>query len=475
MGIYVPHPPLGRLNTYLLWRSGQCQHVVLVRGRCPTGPDEAMASERDVVGGLYNLHLGTNVSIGQLVTDPNLLVTGRPPSAVHIVGVYRPRDVNSLFWFGQNYFGQHGSQIGASLSDLPTIDPLLVARSKFMTMPPGNYVEADFDYLLTPSAVRLNNVAAERQRVVGIKQDQRHLQLFVQTGLLPVLDAASYEHRLIDIGTLLVILQLALLAWLVLFQVVGDAIEARGDEIAMAKLRGHRPWPTILFGLGEPVALLALAVPVGLFAALGITHLFAASVLVAGIPVLLTWSALGTALVAFAGGLIAAALAAQRTLTRSVLDQWRHTDRRPGHGRLALVIDLLLAAAAITGLVVLLHTRHAQSSGNTTALLAPALLVFAVGIVGVRLLPLACRRIARRTRGTRRVGAFLAACQVARRPVGLRLAALLAVAVGLATFGVAGETVTSANRMARADAEIGAPRAVAVQFSPGLDPVRAAR
>jgi hypothetical protein len=472
---YIPHPPLGHVNTYLLWRSGQCGHVVIVKGRCPTGPDEAMASERDVAGGLFHLDLGSDVSLGQIVSNATFIGPQRAPSPVRIVGVYRPRDVNSLFWFGQNYFGQHGASIGASLTDVPTIDPLLVARSKFTTLPVGNFVEADFDYLLTPSAVRLNNVAAERQRVAGILHDQRRFQLFAQTGLLPVLDAASHEHRLIDIATLLVVLQLALLAWLVLFQVVGDAIEARGDEIAMAKLRGYRAWPTIRFGLGEPVAMLAIAVPIGLFAALGVTHVFAASVLVAGIPVLLTWSALGTPLIAFAGGLVAAALAAHRTLTRSVLDQWRHTDRRPGHGRLALVIDVLLAGAALTGLIVLLNTRHAQSSGNTTALLAPALLVFAVGIVGVRLLPLVCRSVARRTRGTRRVGAFLAACQVARRPVGLRLAALLAVAVGLATFGVAGETVTSANRTARADAEVGAPRVVAVQFSPGLDPVRATR
>jgi hypothetical protein len=480
-GFYTPHslgisiPQEGQINTYLLWRSGQCRHVVIVQGHCPSGPGEIMASERDVASGLYHLHLGTHVTFGPLVSDPNVLIAAPPPSPARVVGVYRPRDVTSSFWFGQNYFGQHGGQIGAQLDLAPTIDPMLVARSKFTTLARGNYVESDFDYLLTPSAVRLDNVAAERARVDWILNHQRRFHLFAQTGLLPVIDAANHEHRLIDISTLLVILQLALLAWLVLFQVVGDAIEARGDEIAMAKLRGYGAWPTIRFGLGEPVALLAIAIPIGLFAAFGITHLFASAILFPGIPVVLTWAALGTAFLAFAGGLVAAGLAAQRTLTRSVLDQWRHTDRRPGHGRLALGIDALLAAAAVAGLVVLLQTRHAQSSGNTTALLAPALLVFAVGIIGVRLLPLLSRRIARRTRGTRRVGTFLAACQVARRPVGLRLAALLAVAVGLATFGVAGETVATANRAARADAEVGASRVVAVQFSPGLDPVRATR
>ncbi|HEU5266870.1 MAG TPA: FtsX-like permease family protein, partial [Jatrophihabitans sp.] len=226
---------------------------------------------------------------------------------------------------------------------------------------------------------------------------------------------------------------------------------------------------------GEPLVLLAAAVPIGILLALGITQLFAASVLVTGVPIVLTWSAVGTALIAFAGGAVAAALAGHRTLTRSVLEQWRHTTRAPGHGRLVLLLDLALAAAAIAGLFALREAHRAGSSNDTAALLAPGLLVFAVAIIGVRLLPLACRWLARLTRGSRRVGVFLASRQVSRRPAGLRLAALLAVAIGLATFAVAGETIASTNRDARADAELGANRVATVQFDKGLDPVAAVR
>jgi hypothetical protein len=60
---------------------------------------------------------------------------------------------------------------------------------------------------------------------------------------------------------------------------------------------------------------------------------------------------------------------------------------------------------------------------------------------------------------------------VSRRPVGLRLAALLAVAVGLATFAVAGESVATTNRHARAAAELGAARVASVQYVTGHDPV----
>ena len=43
---------------------------------------------------------------------------------------------------------------------------------------------------------------------------------------------------------------LTLLGWLVLFQVVAYAVESRGAEIALAKLRGQSPWWTLRFGLG---------------------------------------------------------------------------------------------------------------------------------------------------------------------------------------------------------------------------------
>ena len=184
-----------------------------------------------------------------------------------------------------------------------------------------------------------------------------------------------------------------------------------------------------------------------------------------------TWAPVLAALAAFAGGLLAAVLAGYTTLTRSVLDQWRRTTRRPGHGWAAIVLDVLLAGGAIAGLVALRRNHNPTDTNDSAALLTPGLLVFAVALIGVRLLPPACRWLAKRTRSSRQVGTFLATRQVSRRPVGLRLAALLAVAVGLATFAVAGESVATTNRHARAAAELGATKVASVQYVNGHDPV----
>ncbi|MDQ2959308.1 MAG: FtsX-like permease family protein, partial [Actinomycetota bacterium] len=125
--------------------------------------------------------------------------------------------------------------------------------------------------------------------------------------------------------------------------------------------------------------------------------------------------------------------------------------------------------------LVLLRRAGRDGHPHAVTLLAPALLVFAVALLGIRLLPLVLRPLLPATRGTQRIGLFLATRQVVRRPAGLRLAALLAVAVGLATFAIAGEGVAQANQQARARVEVGAAQLATVQFEPLHDPIQATR
>jgi putative ABC transport system permease protein len=457
----------GAVTSHLLWRAGMCQHVAIVHGRCPSGPLEMMASQRTFDSGAYGWRIGTKLYIGALSVEG---FDGNPKGAVlRVVGTYRQNDVNDPYWFGRNYADQ---QFRGDQPDL--VDTLMVSRATFAALPRPAFAQAEVDMPLNPGALRLSDVAHERRAVAAtVGRYQASQEIHVTTQLRLVLDDAHREQQLVEVGTLLVTLQLGLLAWLVLFQVVADAIEARGNEIAMAKLRGLSPAATVRFGLAEPVVLLALAVPVGLLAAVGVTHVFAGSVLVPGVPVVMAWAPIVAALIAFGGGLVAAALAGYRTLTRGVLDQWRRTTRAPGHSRIGLVIDALLALVAVTGLAALRAHHHARDTHDSATLLAPGLLVFAVALLGVRLLPLGCRWIAGRTRASRRMGLFLASRQVARRPVGLRLAALLAVAVGLATFAVAGESVARSNRAARAQSELGASQVASIQYDAKQDPVAA--
>ena len=451
----------------MLWRAGACAHVIIASGHCPDGAGQVLVSQR-TVNGYYGWRLGGQVSFGVGVT-------------ARIVGTYVPRDPREAFWFGHSYFRASGP--ATATGDGPdTVDSVFVDQAEPGALPAGAQAILQWDYPLDPAAIRLDDVPGLRRDVAGLQRRYSEacttgcpgepVNLRMSTDLGKVLDAAAHQRNLVDRGTLLVTVQLALLAWLVLFEVVSDAAESRGSEIALAKLRGLRPWRTAWFAVGEPLILLVIAAPIGFGLGWLATRLFSGAVLAPQTPVVLTWPAAAALAGGFAGGATAAIAACYRTLTRSVLAQWRRTTRSPRRSRAGLVVDVAVSAAAVAGLAVLL-TGSAHGT-SVAALLVPGLLVTAVALLGTRLLPLLARTLLRPTRASGRIGLFLAARQVARRPAGLRLAAMLAVAVGLASFGVSGEAVAAGNRDARAQAELGAQRVVEMQFERGVDPVAAA-
>ena len=103
---YYPAAPSGRVNSHLLWRQGECQHLVIVSGHCPTRANEVLVSQRTIDVGIYHWRLGAKLELGVPPADPNSFLNYQVPS-VTIVGTYRPRDPVGPFWFGQDYFDQH--------------------------------------------------------------------------------------------------------------------------------------------------------------------------------------------------------------------------------------------------------------------------------------------------------------------------------------------------------------------------------
>jgi hypothetical protein len=448
-------------ETGLVWRQGECAHLNIVKGKCPTAAGEAIVSRR-TVSSPFGWKLGSTLTL-------------KNGQTVKIVGLYTPKNASDPFWFGHNYF----DATAATFSTPNIVDSVFVARSEFGALSGHLIVRSYVDYPLDPAQIRLADVPKLKSTVAALPSRIPKIDGYrtetLTTKLKDVLASAAHEQQLVDTGTLLVTLQLSLLGWFVLFQVVAEAAEARGAEIALAKLRGHRVGQVFRFGLAEPLVLLIIAIPIGGIIAVLAAEGFAHSVLVPGTPVQVTWATAAAALGAFAGGLVAAGLAARRVLRRSVLDQWRRTTSAPPHTRTSLIVDIVLAAAALIGLVVLQVTGALGGGNDTGALLAPGLLVLALALIGTRLMPLLVRAFLPFTRATAAVAAFIATRQVVRRPAGLRLAALLAVALGLATFGVGAEVVAVGNRTARADAELGASQVVSFEYTPGVDPISAVR
>ena len=464
-------------TTIMVWRTGVCGQVVLVTGRCPRSTGEAMVPVAAVTSA-PRWRVGGRLTIRQAIEPPdpravaaNGTVDGPVVGRARIVGSYRPRDFQSGYWFGLPYFTSRLGP-GAQAAIRVGVDAIFVAHGQFVPAPASVKAHVDVDLPLLPSRIRLDNVSA-LSRAVGRLEHRYGITAVhgpetptVRTQLFAVLASAARDRREVRDATLVVVLELTMVSLLVLFQVVNGAVAARGDEIALAKLRGLSPVRTVLFTLGEPIGLLAVAAPLGFALALAVAGELTSSALVRGTPVAVT-GAVGWALAAaFAGSALAALAAARRTVTRPVLEQWRATSPPVRSARTLLLFDIVLTVLAVAAVVGL----RTDGRARTALLVAPALFVLAVALMGVRLLAPLLRLWLPSTRAGRRIATFLALRQTVRRPSGLRLATLLAVATGLATFAVCGEAVAQGNRVARGETETGATRRLTVQFESDHDP-----
>lgn len=427
----------------LFYRQDVCAHVAVGRGTCPTEAGTVAVSE----GAAATQHWQVGTS---------LLVNG---VALRVVGTYAPLDPSGDYWSG------HPPLVSVTGGD--GLDALLTPLATFATQPRDLVTEVSVDRTLDVARSRLAQVPA-------LESDLSRYALGAadrfqsQSAISAVLQRATEVSGALTLPVVVVEAQLLLLCWMVLFLVTANAAEARGSEVALAKLRGVPVASTVAFGLLDTLLLVLLAVPLGLLLAVLGVRALAATQLAPDTPVAVPASALLAAAGAGAGAAVAAVLSASRTLRRPVVEQWRRAARRPP-GRSPLV-DAVVVAAAAAGIVLLVRAGATTRGRSTTlALVAPGVLVLAVAMVGSRALPALCRARFARTRRSGRIPAFLAVRQVARRPGTLRLALVLAVAFGLVTFAVDAESVSRGNQHDRAWTTVGAAEVLTVSVPPGED------
>jgi putative ABC transport system permease protein len=281
------------------------------------------------------------------------------------------------------------------------------------------------------------------------------------TSLPSTLGTVRASWRAILVPVVLITAQLLLLAWLLLFLIVADAAEARGPEVALAKMRGRGRWRTLTFALGEPVILLAVALPAGVLAGWAITVGLGHILLRPGTPVTLP----GTSWLAAAGGDGRGRGRGRRhgaADTEPVGGRAVAAGRR-GAAQRGWVLDAILITAAVAGLIELRVSGQIGSARRgVLGLLLPGLLGIAVAVAASRLLIIACRAGSRGTRSSGRIGPFLAVRHVARGPGGMRTTIVLTTAFALAGFAAGIWSVSVANIRVVADARVGAATVLSV-------------
>jgi putative ABC transport system permease protein len=431
----------------LAFRQGFCQQVRIVQGQCPQQAGQVAVSAsyfRDA-----QLHLG----------DP---VAG-PGGPLTVAGAYQTNE-DAPYWFGRPYFVDRLYQSPSTRGH----DTFLTPRQTFARLGPSDRVIAVVDLSLRAAAVRLAAVGGVVLTVQTLSTElpQAAGGSNLSTTLPVTLSDALDSWHAMSVPVWLILIQLVGLGWLLLFLVVANAADARGGEIALAKLRGLAAASVISFGIGEVLLLLIAAFPLGVLCAWLSVRGLAQLALVSGIPVELPVLTALAAAAAVAGGAVAAALASWRTLRRPVIEQLRRTEVRPAKRPWA--VDAVVVTLLAAGLVELTATGVLRSGRiDPIALIAPGLVAFAAALLGSRALPYACRAAFPVTRG--RIAPFLAVREVARRPATLRTVLVVAAAFGLATFSVAAWTTARANAHDVAWTRVGAAQVLTVAPPPGQD------
>ena len=449
--------------TPLTWRTGECAHLPIVTGSCPQSAGQVLVSTSFA-------RLG-QVRPGDTIDSPSGY--GR----FTVTGEYAVPSLQQLatpYWLVGpcDDFGYEDSCAGNSNSISAGVrwDAMFTVAATFARAPVSAQGQAAVLDVLAPGGMRSGDLNPLTSAVNELLTDPllQGMNASMSSSIPQLTAQIATAWRTLDVPVFLITCQVLLLAWLLLFLIAVDAAEARADEIALAKLRGHGRFRTVAFGLSEPVVLLAAGFPAGVLAGWGATAGLTRILLRPGTPVSLTALAIAAGGAATLGGFVAIVLAARRALVRPVTLQWQHTVR--GGADRGWVLDAVLLTGAVAGLAELVAGGNVTSArSGSVGLLVPGLLGLAVAVITSRLLPAACglaSAVSRRRGGT---ALFLAVRHIARRPGGTRTTIVLTAAFALATFAVAAFAVDQRNVDRVATAQTGAPAVLTVTAPVGQD------
>ena len=164
------------------------------------------------------------------------------------------------------------------------------------------------DDLLTPGRVTGAQVPQLQAAMTAFATSQvlSDQQVLVSTAIPATLAVVQSSWRSVAVPVALITVQLLVLCLLLLFLAVTDAVEARGPEIALAKLRGRGAWATIAFGFPSRWCCWPWRCQPGPWPGGGLRRRSSHVLLRPGTAVVLPGLAWATAAAATAGGLAAA-------------------------------------------------------------------------------------------------------------------------------------------------------------------------
>ncbi len=452
----VPHP----MRAY--WRDGMCQRATIV-GSCPSGPDEALVDATMLK--TIQKQVGDTISI----TYTAFAGKGKEPADFEqtwtIVGTYTIADETDDYWFDPSHTFGDGLLRPPPAGSPPLPAPsLLVDRAGIRYDAIGGAERAidlqkvDIDTMDTAQANLVAwqaEIAAEPPPVIQ-SDDAVSLQSLFE-------DVRAEQHLLSQI-TLAAIVPLVVLALLLLYVLISSAAEVRRQEVALAKLRGFSTSKVIRFAVAEPVAVLVLAVPVGIALAVAVSRVVTNTWL-GQTPFVVTPQAVASAVIVTAAALAGALVAVLGVVREPLAASLASATRRRTTSRWALLAQgalVMLSVAAIVQVV----TSDATQSSSFLELLTPLFVALGASVLAMVGLAFLARVWMSGTSSRGGLSPFLASRRLVRRQDLMQLVLPLLLATAMATFAASAWKVADDWRVSKAAATVGASTAYFTDSTP---------
>ncbi len=431
----VLKPDVG-IGVWLASRTGVCEHLTMVKGRCANADREIVI--RQDTAETHHFEVGSDI---EFVPSSFGGARGETSIRLTVVGVYQTYSPTDVYWADR--FMLAGSEGGPFFANDRTVRK--TGGPQLLTT----------DLIANEEAFRdrstLEGDIETATEILGAMQFQPHTEIEL------LIDHIEEAEETLLSSLIVATLPLIAICWYVMFLAIVGAVQHRRGELAVTALRGVPGRLRWWMPNAETMApVLAGAIP-GFIVGYAVTAALALAFLPGAPLVSPTLPAILLAVLSVAGALLTATIAQWRVTREPVSSLLRQVVRR-GDSTPARVVEAVVGVLAVVAGV---QATTAAGAGGL-ALLVPLCFGLGIGLLAGRLVAAPAERLGRRLIRRGRLSLGLATISVSRRPGSRAMVALLTVAFGLFGFAL---TVTDTAQQAwreRAHIETGASRVLSV-------------